>query len=534
MSASGVIPADIESHQFDAIVIGGGINGAGIARDAAMRGLDVLLIDRNDVASGTTPWSTRLIHGGLRYLEHGEVGLVRESLRERETLLRIAPHLVKPIEFLLPVYNQQRRGMPAIRAGMVIYDLLSAGKSLPRHRMLSRVETRRMAPGIADDGLRGAALYYDAQVTFPERLVVENLIDAVAHGATIITRATAIGIVPRAGHVAGVDVRLDARDDVLRLHATTVINAAGPWVDLNLADLESRPLIDGTQGSHIIVDRFPGAPCGATYAEAAEDGRPFFVIPWQEWLLIGTTDVPFAGDPADARPSSDEIDYLIRQTNAAFPTATLNGASIHVAYAGVRPLPAMHGKKASEVTRRHFIRHHSRVASGLFSVIGGKLTTYRGLAEEVTDIMCRRVGHGDRCRTADAPLPGSGDTTVATQRMHAAGVPQPAIARLLSVYGSRATHVARALERTATLAGPPGQIAPLLAAEMLMAVGEEFAQSVSDVLLRRTMLGLRPGRGLDLLEPALEIARHHLGWSEARAEAERRAYLSEIQRLTVL
>src|SRR5919199_1405663 len=183
------IPQDIERQVFDVIVIGAGINGAGVARDAAMRGLRVLLLDKGDIGGGTTAWSTRLIHGGLRYLEHGELGLVRESLRERETLLRTAPHLVRPLPMLIPVYANRRRGPLAIRAGMLAYDLLSRGKSLPRHQMLSRAEALRRAPGLNAEGLKGAALYFDAQVEYAERLALENVLSARVHGATVLTHA---------------------------------------------------------------------------------------------------------------------------------------------------------------------------------------------------------------------------------------------------------------------------------------------------------------------------------------------------------
>src|ERR687883_1575604 len=181
------IPPEIEEREFDAVIIGAGINGAGIARDAALRGLKVLLLDQGDISSGTTSWSTRLIHGGLRYLEHGEIGLVRESLRERERLLHVAPHLVKPLSLLIPIYKQNRRGRLTIRAGMILYDLLSFDKSLNRHRMLSREEARTRAPGLNSKGLLGAALYYDAQVEYAERLVLENVLSAIEHGATALT-----------------------------------------------------------------------------------------------------------------------------------------------------------------------------------------------------------------------------------------------------------------------------------------------------------------------------------------------------------
>src|SRR5215211_5741672 len=245
--------------EFDVIVIGAGINGAGIARDAAMRGLKVLLVDKSDIGSGTSSASTRLIHGGLRYLEHFEFGLVRESLRERETLLKIAPHLVRPLPITIPIYKQSKRGRATVRAGMIAYDLLSVGKSLPRHRMLSRGETLKQSPGLNPGGLLGSALYFDAQIEFAERLVVENVLAARSHGAEVFTYTRVSNVVAEEGLVSAVEFVCEegqtnfARGDV-------VINAAGPWIDrlLERAPVKSPPLIGGTKGSHIVVPAFNG------------------------------------------------------------------------------------------------------------------------------------------------------------------------------------------------------------------------------------------------------------------------------------
>src|SRR5215203_840145 len=294
--------------EFDVIVIGAGINGAGIARDAAMRGLRVLLIDKSDPGSGTTSASTRLIHGGLRYLEHFEFGLVRESLRERETLLRIAPHLVRPLPIAIPIYKQSKRGRATIRAGMIAYNLLSVGKSLPRHRMLSRNETLQQSPGLNPHGLLGSALYFDAQIEFAERLVLENVLAASAHGAEIFTYTPVTNLVVEGGLVSGVEfVSAEGQRDFAR--AEVVINAAGPWVDrlLERAPVKTQQLIGGTKGSHIIVPTFPGTPSNAIYLEAQSDRRPFFIIPWNGNFLIGTTDVCFEDNPDEVRSELWEI-----------------------------------------------------------------------------------------------------------------------------------------------------------------------------------------------------------------------------------
>ena len=380
------------TRNFDVIVIGAGINGAGIARDAAMRGLSVLLIEKGEVGRGTTSASTRLIHGGLRYLEHFEFGLVRESLREREILLRIAPHLVRPLAITIPIYKRNKRGRVTIRAGMVLYDLLSWGKSLPRHQMFSRAETLQRWPGLNPEGLVGAALYYDAQVEFPERLVAENVRSACEFGAEVLTHTRVTNVAVADGKVSGVEFVAEDGDKQFA-EAHVVINAAGPWIDqvLEQLSIDSPKLIGGTKGSHIIVPPFPTAPVNAIYVEARSDGRPIFIIPWNKLYLIGTTDVRFEGDPDEVRCELWEIDYLLSETNFAFPGAQLTPASIIEIYSGVRPLPVTTDKDEQSITRRHFIREHPRLPN-LLSIVGGKLTTYRSLAEQCVDTIFRKLG----------------------------------------------------------------------------------------------------------------------------------------------
>ena len=394
-----------ENSRFDVIVIGAGINGAGIARDAAMRGLKVLLIDKGEPGGGTTSASTRLIHGGLRYLEHFEFGLVRESLRERDILLRIAPDLVKPLPIAIPIYRQGKRGRLTIRAGMILYDLLSWGKSLPKHRMLSRAQSLERWPGLNPEGLVGAALYYDAQVEFPERLVEANVRSAREFRAEVFTHARVTSLAVEDGKVSGVGfIREDGLEQFTE--AAVVINAAGPWIDfvLERAPVESPKLIGGTKGSHLIVPPFPSAPANAIYLEARSDGRPIFIIPWNKLYLIGTTDVRFEGNPDEVRCEDWEIEYLLSETNLAFPNAGVTRANILSTYSGVRPLPVTNDKDEQSITRRHFIREHPRLPN-LLSIVGGKLTTYRSLAEECVDLIFRKLGKNPpACMTATEVL----------------------------------------------------------------------------------------------------------------------------------
>ena len=390
----------VRRDSLDVIVIGAGINGAGIARDAAMRGLKVLLIDKGEPGEGTTIASTRLIHGGLRYLEHFEFGLVRESLREREILLRIAPNLVKPLAITIPIYKQSKRGPLMIRAGMILYDLLSWGKSLPNHRMLSRDETLKQLPGLNPEGLVASALYYDAQVEFPERLVMANVLSAREFGAEVLTHTRVTNLGVKDGKVSIVEFA----NEVAK--AAVIINAAGPWIDrvLERVPVKSPKLIGGTKGSHIVVAPFPGAPVNALYVEARSDARPIFIIPWNKLYLIGTTDVRFEGDPDEVRCEPWEIDYLLSETNLALPAAHLTRDSILDTYSGVRPLPVTSDKDEQSITRRHFIRQHPQLPN-LLSIVGGKLTTYRSLAEECVDLTFQKLGRDSPpCRTATEVL----------------------------------------------------------------------------------------------------------------------------------
>ena len=535
-----------DDPKFDVIVIGAGINGAGIARDAAMRGLKVLLVDKGDIGGGTSSWSTRLIHGGLRYLEHGELGLVRESLRERSCLLNICPHLVRPLPLLVPVYEKARRGWWTIRVGMILYDALSFNKALPGHCMLSVAEALQKAPALAREGLRGAAVYFDAQVEFAERLVLENVLSAVEHGANVVTYTRVEKLIIENGAVSGVEFTREApclgsvmdNLDVAqhRAYADIVINAAGPWVDQVLGEGQAGGprLIGGAKGSHLIVGTFPGAPATAIYVEAETDGRPFFVIPWNGKYLIGTTDIPYEGDLDDVQIASDEIDYLLRETNRVFPIANLTREQILYTYSGVRPLPFAGDKDARAITRRHFIRVHPTIR-GLFSIVGGKLTTYRRVAEQTIDLVLQRLpSDNDRnlragkCATSEDPLPGAADfgAFCVTFRQHSR-LPEATKERLIRIYGSRVSLLLKLIAEDESLAKVFDSETGALSAEIVFAFTHEFATTLADCLLRRTMVGLNSSRGLAAVEAAGAIARKYLGWTEQRVQQEIVAYRTE-------
>ncbi len=526
----------LASEQFDAIIIGAGINGAGIARDAAMRGLRVLLLEKGDIGEGTTAWSTRLIHGGLRYLEHCEVPLVRESLRERELLFRNAPHLVKPLHFIVPIYETGKRPPWLIRLGMLGYDTLSFDRSVPGHRMLNADATIQRAPGLNAHGLRGAATYYDGQVTFPERISVENALSASDHGATVLTYTRVDDLVQINDRVGGVTFTdlLDADQRQHTVHAPLTINVTGPWVDQLAGQVASTRYIGGTKGSHIIVESFPGAPTEAIYVENEADGRPYFIVPWNGLYLIGTTDFRYTGDLDQVIADDDEIDYLIADTNRVIPGAGLSREHVRYTYSGVRPLPSVDEGAESGITRQHIVHDHAPDVLGLISIIGGKLTTYRNLAEQATDLAFRKLGRPDPgSKTAIIPFPGA--NTEDFKRFAAkfqvwSQLPVATAKRLVSIYGTQSRQL---VERSQTI---PGMLDPINGApdtikgEISFAFDYEAAQTLTDVLMRRTMLGLNADNAVPAVDEVATLAADHHGWDESRRQREIEDYLDYLAR----
>ncbi len=529
---------DFNKNSFDVIVIGAGINGAGIARDAAMRGLKVLLLDKGDIGSGTSSWSTRLIHGGLRYLEHGELGLVRESLRERETLLNIAPHLIRPLPILIPMYKGAQRGPWTMRAGMFAYDILCLNKTLPRHRMLLRNETLKQVPGLNAEGLVGAALYFDAQVEFAERLVLENALSARDHGATIVTYASADKLIVEGKIARGVGFTHQLTAQTHEVLGKIIINAAGPWVDrlLETSGAGSPRLIGGTKGSHIIVAPFPGAPISALYVEAETDHRPFFIIPWNGNYLIGTTDIRYEGDLNHVEIDHEEIHYLLRETNRVIPKADLTGEHILYTYAGVRPLAFTDDKDEQSITRRHFIRQNPHIKN-LFSIVGGKLTTYRSLAEQTVDLVFKKLQKSSpKCTTAQVPLPGASVPDFdefCKDLQQRSGLPAAISNRLLRIYGTRSSVVRDLIAEDPSLAEVFDVATGAIAAEVVFAFKHELAETLSDCLLRRTMVGLNSACGLNAIDAAAMVAQKYLGWSEDQTSAEINSYRDYVSRFQV-
>ena len=517
------------SDVHDLLVIGGGINGCGIARDAVLRGLDTVLVERRDIASGTSADSTKLIHGGLRYLEYYEFGLVSESLRERERLLHLAPHLVRPMRFTIPIYTGGPYPRWKIGAGLALYELMTGLRTrLPRAEMHSTADLKSMVPAIALDGLTGGFSYSDAQVPYPERLCLENALDAESLGAKILTRHEATGFIVDDRRVAGVVVTDTETGDRREIRARTTINAAGPWVDLVLALIAGRIAgkMGGTRGMHLLMPRRPGGPREALYTPAHSDGRPFFVVPWRDWYWVGTTDIPHS-DPDTAVPTVSERDYLLGELDWLLPDLRYTADDVIYAQSGVRPLPEHDRAKPGAITRRHMVFDHAATdgIEGLFSIIGGKLTTYRQLAEEAVDAVFHSRGiDAPPMGTRDRVLPGAGPFLGARR------VSPELSAHLASLYGSRAEGVVALAECSPALAEKLDPALPDIAAEVVWAVRHEMARHVDDVLLRRTGIGTGATEGFGALDRVAHLMGAELGWSDDIRMKEIAAYRDLISR----
>ncbi|MGD1949545.1 MAG: FAD-dependent oxidoreductase [Leptolyngbyaceae cyanobacterium] len=520
----------VEAKTYDLIVIGGGINGVAVARDAALRGLKTILIEKGDFGGGTTSWSSRLVHGGLRYLEYFEFNLVRESLREREILLQTAPHLVKPIQMTIPIYAQGSRSYWEIQAGMVLYDLLSYDKSLPNHRMLGEKKLQQLFRAVEPEGCRGAAQYYDAQVEYAERLCLEIVLSAQEAGATMLSYVTVTQLQRKDNRISSLVCRDSETGEAFTVHGhdqTVVINTSGPWVDQVCrsgiqgnapAPVGKTRKIGGTRGSHIIVDKFPGAPDEALYAEALTDGRPFFILPWLGMCLIGTTDIRFEGDLDKVHASNDEVDYLLNETNRVIPTAQLTRKSVKFTYAGVRPLPYTESKKTSGITRSHILYDHtSEGVENMVSLIGGKLTTHRQVGEEMVDAALKKQKKPrSHSETRKAALPGAISASKAKELMTVHN--RDTVAHLLSIYGARTPEVLALVEDFPELGEPIVAAQPDIKAQIVYSVKAELARTYADIGRRRTALSMRGNYGFDALPVMADVLKRYCGWSEERCD----------------
>ena len=505
---------------FDVAIVGGGITGACIARDAARRGLSVALIEKRDFSCGTSAGSSKLVHGGLRYLKTFEFGLIRESLKERRVWEKIAPHMVYPLQFLLPVKNGAEKWF--VGAGLTIYDLLAFDRNrlddpdqhMAGHRAISGAEAQALEPVIG--AVPGALLYYDCQMYSPERLGLECLLDATAHGAVVANYAEAVSFERGDGGVSSVRVRDAIGGEEATVKARLFVNAAGPWADRLLELIEggeaSHKLMR-SKGIHIVV---PKVTNGRALAISHKGGH-IFVLPWREHTIIGTTDSVYSEKPDALKVTAGEVSDYLAFVNSALPALKLTPDSVLYAYAGLRPLVDDGSKDSYNASRRAELVDHGAEGgpSNLISAIGGKWTTSRDNAEKCVDMIARKLGNAKACDTGGAPLPGATGRFKAFVERLTPDAPAASIAaNLARNYGARASEVLALGRSDPALLRAVSQRLPDIAAQVAFAVRSEMAMTLDDVLFRRTGLGTLGPLELRAVEDVAALMGSMLGWSD--------------------
>lgn len=515
--------------QVDLAIIGGGINGAGLAAQAAQAGYSVALFEKGDFASGTSSKSTKLIHGGIRYLEQGRFSLVFEALHERRRLLGTAPHLVRPIPFLLPCYQDDQRPPWMLRMGLWLYDLLSGSKNIARHDWYSPSQAMEKAPTLNPDGLKGCGLYYDAQVN-DSRLVLENILAAERTGAVCLNfcAVTQLAAEENGVRVFYHDARSGGSGTTL---ASCLVNASGPWANqtAQLLSNDSLKLVRPTRGSHIVVPMVLDSH--AVLVMTPKDKRVIFVIPWRGYSLVGTTDLDDPGDPGKVEPTEEEIQYLLTEASRVFPGARWERNRVIAAFSGLRPLAWSDGGHASSVSREDRILKDDRV----LTIVGGKLTTYRAMAEKALRLVSAVTGKA-RASALSVSLPGTPASpwdefqrVEIPQWISSYRIPEITAKHLAGLYGQRAKEVLALLKDNPSLREPLHPERPELSAQVVYAVQNEKAVHLEDVLIRRLEIGYSRERWGAASEKASRIMADLLGWNEEQRKRELEQYRQNLR-----
>ena len=528
----------LESTPFHVLVVGGGITGAATARDAASRGLRVALLDRDDWASGTSWRSSKLIHGGLRYLASGQVHLVFESLAERNRLTRLAPHLVQPAEFLFAASRDRGVSPLLLRLGLSLYDALALGRSVP-HRTVSRKALLARERLLENPDLLSGALYTDAR-TDDARLTLENVLDAGALGAVAVSRVAVTGLrKDRSGRIQGVAARDEETGRDFSVSALAVVNATGPWGDRLRGEDQpgASPQLRLSRGAHVTVaaDRLP---LRQPVVSSSPDGRLLFAIPFGSVTLLGTTDQDFTGSPDDVAADGADVRFLLKAANGLFPSAALTNADVVATFAALRPLLRESGKSVQDTSREDSVAISS---SGLVTVSGGKLTTHRRMGERAIDSAGEELRRGGlaipKSRTRERPFPGALAEPLAVfcseieKEAKGLALDGETASHLCARYGGRAREVLKLAAEDSALSERLTPGLPDIAAEIVFALRAEDARSVSDLLIRRTHLFWQAAdQGVAALPRVASLAARDLGWDRAREDAAIQDYLSEIAR----
>jgi glycerol-3-phosphate dehydrogenase len=510
----------LRRETFDLAVIGGGINGAAVARDAAMRGLKVALVDKGDFAAATSSRSSKLIHGGFRYLPQWQFRLVYTALRERERLRRFtAPHLVHPIRFLFPLYRGRGFNPFVVAIGMLLYDLFARTPRSERHRRLDAEGVCALEPALARDGLSGGSLYYDDS-SDDARLTIENILDAAAHGAAVANYTGVKGFSKSGGKLAAAMLEDFAGTQRFELRARVFVNAAGPWVDdvRRLDEPDAPSCVRLTKGVHLVF-ACDALPVRESLVLSDRTGRIVFVMPHDRYVLVGTTDTDFDGDREKISADASDIDYLLGVMGENLPGIKLAPSDVAFSFAGLRALVHRDGARSPSAVPREETILESR--SGLITVAGGKLTTHREIAERVLrhamKALCRPAG---KSPTLTVPLIGARPGLDGDDRTLAA-LPAEVRGVLSGRYGSRAATVAGLIDERVELAEPLAEGCPAIGAEVIHAVRYELARTVADFIVRRTALSWRyPREAVAAVPRVARLMAQELRWDSVRLESE--------------
>ncbi|MFA9399812.1 MAG: FAD-dependent oxidoreductase [Acidobacteriota bacterium] len=539
----------IAGEKFEVVVIGGGITGAGVALDAASRGYSVALLEGRDYSIGTSSRSSKMVHGGLRYLENFDLGLVREALVERQLMVELAPHLVYPTPFLVPTFGDEKSDR-MVGIGLNAYDVLAGtssarprretrrrrrsgeaegGWSPDRHRTIDRDELLELIPSLADRDPESAYLFYDCQ-TDDVRLVLTILGEAQRFGAVCLNRATVTGVTESKGRADGVEFTDGASGETIRVDAENVVNATGVWADrIRPGEIEREedvPRISPSRGTHLLLSSDDLDLGRAACVVPAGEGRRIFALPWYGRTLVGTTDVDHSGGIEEVPPENDDLEYLLAAVNR-FSGKSLTNSDIVGAYAGVRPLISTgDSRKSVDISRQAELYETS---SGMLTITGGKLTTWRRMAKQTVDRIVERSGRMAPCQTAEIPLGMEIDPAALDPPP---GVGEDAVAQLAFRYGHAARGVLAMAAADPALARPivPGR--PDLMAEVMVAVELEQAGTLADVLLRRTRLGLTAASSLDSADAVKDVAKlmgGSLGWSRSEVRRQIESWLDTVK-----
>ncbi|MEO8450240.1 MAG: glycerol-3-phosphate dehydrogenase/oxidase [Gemmatimonadota bacterium] len=513
---------------YDLLIIGGGITGACIARDAALRGLSVAIVDKGDWSHATSASSSKLVHGGLRYLKTMELGLIRESLRERRIWEQIAPHMVAPLPFLIPAIRASPGDRLVLGAGLTLYDLLSFDRGrladpdqrIPRHRRLCRAQAALLEPMLDLPGLNGAFLYYDCMMYSPERLGLECIIDAVEHGADAASYTEVTAFIGGPSGIGGVRVRDLLTGAELSLNARLTVNASGPWADSLLGLVRERPhsrQLVRSKGIHLIVPALTERHA----LTVAHNGGHFFVLPWRGRSILGTTDTLSDDSPDNVGVSEADIDTFLAFVTKGLPSVRLTRADVLHSYAGLRPLVDDGTTSSYNASRRaEIVDHGAEGMPGLISTIGGKWTTSRALAAKTVDLVQAKLRQPrSDPGTEMKPLPGGATGPIAAFRRDAArahpATPGPILTNLTQNYGARYQRVLARADGATSLSAPMANHFPDIGAQVIYAVRDEMALKLEDVIFRRTGLGTLGHPGPALLSAVADLMAAELSWTPA-------------------